>query len=104
MPKKFAAGEFAVFGQILLNKGSYGSLKFFSPKTFEKLMPKPLNQYYPNINIEWGIGLTWMRESHPQAGQNGAQVAERLLARALVPQQLGQSLTGNRSILTGHVE
>ena len=65
------AGELAVFGQLLLNKGSYGNLKFFSPKTFEKLLPQPLNKYYPDINAEWGIGITWMRQSHPDAGTNG---------------------------------
>jgi CubicO group peptidase (beta-lactamase class C family) len=64
------AGDLAVIGQLLLNKGSYGELQFFTEITFNEILPKSLNTYYPDINIDWGIGLTWMRESHPDAGKN----------------------------------
>jgi len=65
------AGDFAKFGQLLLNKGSYGELEFFSSGTFEKILPEPLNKYYPGIDRDWGIGITWMRQRHPDAGKNG---------------------------------
>ncbi len=64
------AGDFAKLGQLLLNKGSYGELRFFSPRTFEKILPVPLNEYYPGIDKEWGIGITWMRQKNPDAGEN----------------------------------
>lgn len=63
------AYELAMLGQMLLNRGSYGDLEYFSPETFEKLIPTPLNPYYPEINVEWGIGLTWMRQANPNAGR-----------------------------------
>lgn len=65
------AEEFAVFGQLLLNRGAYGELKFFSPETFAELMPRPLAEFYPGVEQEWGIGITWMRQQHPSAGQSG---------------------------------
>jgi len=66
------AGDLAVIGQLLLNRGSYGDVTFFSPETFDKLLPEPLNKYYPDIhNTEWGIGITWMRQAHPDAGKDG---------------------------------
>ena len=78
------AGDFARFGQLLLNKGSYGELTFFSPETFEKILPKPLNGYYPNINKEWGIGITWMRQRHPDAGKNGVPKDATILSRNVI--------------------
>lgn len=59
------AYELAMLGQMLLNQGSYGELEYFSPETFQKLLPTSLTPYYPDINVEWGIGLTWMRPSNP---------------------------------------
>lgn len=58
-----SAEDIASMGQLLLNKGSYGDRIFFSPETFEKLVPRKLNEYYPELgdDIEWGIGLTWRR-------------------------------------------
>ena len=78
------AGDFARFGQLLLNQGSYGTLTFFSPATFEKLLPRPLGQYYPPIDKEWGIGLTWMRQTHPEAGRNGVPKDATLLSRNVI--------------------
>ncbi|MCP4259746.1 MAG: beta-lactamase family protein, partial [Planctomycetes bacterium] len=63
------AEDLARIGQLLLNKGSYGNLKFFSPETFEKLLPQPLNRFYPAITEERGVGLCWMR--HRVIGHDG---------------------------------
>jgi len=60
------AANMATLGQLLLNRGSYGDLVFFSPRTFERLMPQPLSRFYPAIDKEWGIGLTWMRQPSPR--------------------------------------
>ncbi len=78
------AGDFAKFGQLLLNKGSYGELQFFSPRTFEKILPKPLSEYYPDIEKDWGIGLTWMRQAHPDAGKNDIPKDATVLSRNVI--------------------
>lgn len=78
------AGDFAKFGQLLLNKGSYGELEFFSPQTFEKILPKPLNEYYPDIDKDWGIGITWMRQKHPDAGKNDVPKSATVLSRNVI--------------------
>jgi CubicO group peptidase (beta-lactamase class C family) len=78
------AGEFARFGQLLLNKGSYGELEFFSPVTFEKILPKPLNSYYPGIDKDWGIGITWMRQRHPDAGKNSIPKDAAILSKNVI--------------------
>ena len=78
------AGDFAKFGQLLLNKGSYGEFKFFSPQTFDRILPEPLNTYYPAIDKEWGIGITWMRQKHPDAGKNGVPEDATLLSKNVI--------------------
>jgi len=78
------AGDLAVIGQLLLNRGSYGDLEFFSPETFAQLVPKPLNQYWHEIDEEWGIGLTWMRQPHPDAGSNGLAEDATILSRNII--------------------
>ncbi|MBW8001354.1 MAG: beta-lactamase family protein [Planctomycetes bacterium] len=78
------AKDLATMGQMLLNKGSYGKQQFFSPQTFDQIMPKPLQRYYPGINLEWGIGITWMRHPHPQAGKNGMPKDKTILSKNIV--------------------
>jgi CubicO group peptidase (beta-lactamase class C family) len=78
------AWDLAVIGQLLLNQGSYGDLRFFSEETFEKLLPQPLNKYYPGIDLEWGIGLTWMRQAHPDVGKNGNPDDKTILSKNVI--------------------
>jgi hypothetical protein len=78
------AGDFARFGQLLLNKGSYGELRFFSPQTFDRILPKQLNRYYPGIDKEWGIGITWMRQKHPDAGKKGVPEDATVLSKNVI--------------------
>jgi CubicO group peptidase (beta-lactamase class C family) len=78
------AGEFTRLGQLLLNRGSYGDLEFFSPETFAQILPKPLSQYYPGINKDWGIGITWMRQAHPDAGTNGVPQDAMILSKNVI--------------------
>jgi hypothetical protein len=78
------AGDFAKFGQLLLNKGSYGELELFTPKTFKQILPETLNRYYPDINKDWGIGITWMQQKHPDAGKNGVPEEKTVLSRNVI--------------------
>lgn len=78
------AGDFARFGQLLLNKGSYGELRFFSSQTFNRILPKPLNTYYPGIDKEWGIGITWMRQKHQDAGKNSVPEDATVLSKNVI--------------------
>lgn len=58
---KTTAYDMAVVGQMILNKGRYGNLQFFSEETYNALLPVKLETYFPKIkNIEWGIGMTFM--------------------------------------------
>ena len=55
------AYDMAVVGQMLLNQGGYGDLRFFSEETYEGLLPVDLENYFPNIkDRKWGIGITPM--------------------------------------------
>ncbi len=78
------ASDFARLGQLLLNRGSYGELEFFSAKTFAALLPKPLGDYYPGIDKEWGLGITWMRQKHPDSGQEGVPQGATILSKNVI--------------------
>ena len=55
------AYDMAVVGQMLLNRGIYGNLHFFSEETCEALLPVDLDAYFPEVeNKLWGIGITPM--------------------------------------------
>jgi CubicO group peptidase (beta-lactamase class C family) len=64
------AEDIARMAQLMLNRGAYGDLRFFSPETFEQLLPRRLDEFYPVVHMEWGIGLVWERDPHPDAGKN----------------------------------
>jgi CubicO group peptidase (beta-lactamase class C family)/lysophospholipase L1-like esterase len=50
--------DMARFGQMLLNRGSYGKMQFFRPETFEKMLPQRLTKVLgPDTTKTFGIGL-----------------------------------------------
>lgn len=63
------AYDLAVIGQMVLNRGVYNNLRFFSEETFNNLLPKPLSNWYPEINQDWGIGITWMNTKDSKTGK-----------------------------------
>jgi CubicO group peptidase (beta-lactamase class C family) len=63
--------DIARIGQLILNGGVYNGKRFFSPKTLERILPVPLQAYYPNVQKDWGIGMTWMLTENPDAGRTG---------------------------------
>lgn len=54
------AEDLAKVAQLILNKGSYNGMQFFSPETFEAILPRDLEEFYPTVKQKWGIGLTMM--------------------------------------------
>jgi hypothetical protein len=68
----------------MANRGAYGDLHFYSPATFDRLLPRPLAQFYPALmenkdwkDLEWGAGLVWMRE--PRPGGNGWLLGRKVI-------------------------
>ncbi|HPO17073.1 MAG TPA: serine hydrolase [Candidatus Hydrogenedentes bacterium] len=54
--------DMAKLGQMLLNKGAYGNMRFFSEPTYEKMLPRPLSEFWPAIgDVQWGIGTVSMK-------------------------------------------
>jgi CubicO group peptidase (beta-lactamase class C family) len=55
--------DMARIGQMLLNRGAYGSMRFYSEKTFEKQLPIPLTDIlHGPTRTQRGIGLIWTAE------------------------------------------
>lgn len=76
---KLTARELGTFAQLLANRGSYGDKEFVSEKTFEALLPQPLGKFYPELNLDWGIGLVWMRDLKKGAPSNSTDPKDYLL-------------------------
>jgi len=55
--------DIAKFGQMMLNKGVYGTMRFFSEETFEKMLPVRLApSVFFETDAEWGLGTAWTPE------------------------------------------
>lgn len=58
------AGAMARFGQMLLNKGSYGTYRFFSEEVFEQMLPIPLKEHYDvDVDTTWGVGAVSIKRN-----------------------------------------
>jgi len=73
----------AKLGQMLLNQGAYGNMRFFSPETFKKMLPVRMKTFWPNakFDIPWGMGLTYFNERDPDAGKDGVPANKTLLSK-----------------------
>lgn len=60
--------DMATLAQMVLNRGAYGDMRFFSEETFEKLLPVSLDRFFPGLHQEWGLGIVWTREKEPESG------------------------------------
>ncbi|MEM7624996.1 MAG: serine hydrolase [Planctomycetota bacterium] len=57
------ARDMAAIGQMLLNRGAYGDLRFMSEQTFEQMLPRPLTiTLGPDADTQYGIGCDWYDE------------------------------------------
>ena len=52
------AYDLAILAQMILNGGSYDGKTYFSKETFEKILPKDLKHFYPNLTYfnDWDRG------------------------------------------------
>lgn len=74
--------DIAKIGQMLLNRGAYGDMRFFSPETFRKMLPAKLTKVLgPDAQIEWGIGCTWFTGEGLGAGTFGHGAASSATLR-----------------------
>ncbi len=60
--------ELATLAQCMANRGSYGEKQLLSEETFAKLLPVPLRDFWPEIEVDWGIGFTPYVERRPSEG------------------------------------
>jgi len=52
--------DLARIGQMMLNEGTYGNMRFFHPATLKSIMPIPGRErfdYYNSYPIRWGVGI-----------------------------------------------
>ena len=50
--------DLARIGQMMLNGGSYGDQRFFSPQAVAQMMPVPgKDRFEPDRSVRWGVGI-----------------------------------------------
>ena len=62
-----SAEDLARIGQLMLNRGSYGDIEFFSSETFEQMLPRKASEVCPELTMtdwEYGWGLSWERDTN----------------------------------------
>jgi CubicO group peptidase (beta-lactamase class C family) len=75
--------DVARLGQMLLNQGAYGNVRFFSKETFRQMLPTRIHDHWPQaqFDLPWGMGLTYFNEKDPDAGKNGVPANKTLLSK-----------------------
>ena len=54
--------DMAKLGQMLLNKGTYGNLRFFGEEAFQQMLPRPITEVVGHQTAhEYGLGLVWCK-------------------------------------------
>jgi CubicO group peptidase (beta-lactamase class C family) len=90
--------DIAKIGQMLLNRGAYGRMRFFSEQTFEKMLPVRLTKLLgPETKIEWGIGATWFNDKGLGKGTFGHGAASAATLRIDRVNDLVIVMTRNRA-------
>ena len=74
--------DMARIGQMLLNKGSYGDMRFFSEETFAKMLPQRLTPLIGRETArEYGMGCVWYKDSGLGDGVFGHGAASSAVLR-----------------------
>ena len=87
MSAQLTAEELARLGQVLLGRGRYGELEFFSPATFAGMLPRPAAEAFPKLpksDWEYGLGLSWMRQPDPPANKAAAGEERFILGKNII--------------------
>lgn len=73
-----SADDLAKLAQLMINQGSYGKWKFFSPETYQAMMPRDIKADNPGIKMTttwffgwYGVGIHPFRR--PEAGEDPVQ-------------------------------
>lgn len=64
-----SAMDVARLGQLILNRGAYGNTRFFSEEAFEQILPRNLEDFYPSLDEEWGLGIVHIGAGNPDTGE-----------------------------------
>ena len=81
---QLTALQLGTLGQVLANHGRYGDKQFISEETFAQTLPRSLKEFYPNVDVEWGIGLVWYRETKTGAPANSTDPKDLILGKRVI--------------------
>lgn len=75
------AYDIALLGQMLLNRGTAGGVRFFSEESFEQMLPKPVVGPEGLLEPDWGIGTAWLGGNGLSCKTFGHEAASGALLR-----------------------
>ena len=75
------AYDIALVGQMLLDRGKAGSVKFFSEKSFSKMLPEPIVGPKGKVGPDWGIGTSWLGGNGLSKSSFGHEAASGAILR-----------------------
>lgn len=88
--------DMARIGQMLLNKGAYGRMRFFSEETFKEFLPQKLTKTLgPDTGIIYGIGTRWFGEAGLGEGAFGHAAASSATIRIVPAHDMVICMTRN---------
>jgi CubicO group peptidase (beta-lactamase class C family) len=104
----FSAESLARIGVLLDNRGTYGKWEVISRETHAAILPTSLKPYFPNLNMNYGIGLQNAaqhlgRGSYGHSGGCGTLLAinpEKHLVFAMVRNGQGKGFRQHRKEVT----
>ena len=91
--------DFAIIGQMLLNRGAYGKWRFLSEEAFDKMLPKnlyDLGLLNRKTERDWGIGFRWYTMNGVERSAIGHNASSKATFRADLKHDLVIVMTRNR--------
>jgi len=90
------AYDLAILAQMMLNKGSYGNLRFMRSETFAEQLPHLLTkELSPTTTMEWGLGLMYMFKENKEKTAIGHGAASCSIFAFYPSQNLAVTMTRN---------
>ncbi|QDU33608.1 D-alanyl-D-alanine-carboxypeptidase/endopeptidase AmpH precursor [Poriferisphaera corsica] len=99
------ARDLAKVGQMLLNGGSYGDLKFFDAKTRDEMLPVRIGDLYDDTstpNVVYGLASDWYRDIWKQNEQGERELvfSERMFGHGSATASLFRVDLENQLVIT----